>query len=379
MIEQGIHERSGSDADTAASSLGHTGQRSTENRYRRLFETARHGILLLDFDTAHIEDSNPHLAEMLGYPHSEFLGKKLWDAPPFRNSALDRALFIKLQRTGDLQLDDLTLETGQGARLTVEFTAHVCEHAGNPFIQCHIRHIATAENHLQELALQLETAKRDLESFSHTITHDLRSPLGQIDGFAYLLGMEYANVKLDAKAHGYIQRIRGAAKQMLALIDDLWGLTRISRTATHPQQVDLSDMAQALAIDLRNPPQPHSVEFVIAPGLTALADANLMRMVLDNLFKNARKFTSGQEHARIEFGTLPNAGAAVYFIKDNGAGFDLADNVPLFTQLQRMNSIAEFDGAGIRFATAERAIQRQGGKIWAESVAGQGAIFYFTL
>ncbi|HEY3325989.1 MAG TPA: ATP-binding protein [Novimethylophilus sp.] len=379
MTEQGIHERYGTDADTTSSLPAHAGLRPSENRYRRLFETARHGILLLNFDTAHIEDSNPHLAQMLGYPHTELLGTRLWEAPPFRNTALDHASFIELQRAGYLRLDNLALETRQGTSITVEFTAHVYECEGSPVIQCHIRDIEEAGNRLQELARQLETARRDLESFSHSITHDLRSPLGQIDGFAFLLGMEYANAKLDAKAQGYIQRIRAATKQMVALIDDLWSLSRISRAELHSQQVDLSDMAQALAIDQRNPPQPRNVEFVIASGLTATADADLMRIVLDNLLKNARRFTAGQEHARIEFGMLENEGEPVYFIKDNGAGFDLADKVQLFTQLQRMNSMQEFDGAGIRFAKAERAIQRQGGKIWAESAAGRGAIFYFTL
>lgn len=374
MTHQDMHDRYGPDADPAAFLPAAPTLRSSESRYRRLFETARHGILLLDFHTAHITDCNPCLSEILGYPPAELLGLALWEAEPFRNTALDQALFFQLQRSGHLQLDALTLQARQGNSVTVEFSAHVYEHEASHLVQCHVRQAARPEQHLRELTRQLEAARQNLESFSHSVTHDLRSPLGQIDGFAFLLGMEYADAKLDAKAQGYIQRIRAATKQMVVLIDNVWQLTRIDQAEVHPQPLDLSDMARALAIGAHP-----NVEFVITPGLAAIADIDLTRLALDSLFCNARQFTSQREHARIEFGLASHQAQPVYFIKDNGAGFDLAGNAPLFMQLQRLNSIAEFAGAGIRFALAERAIRRQGGEIRAESTPGMGAIFYFTL
>lgn len=235
---------------------------------------------------------------------------------------------------------------------------------------------AAAERRLQDLARQLEIVQRDLEYFSRSITHDLRTPLGQIDGFAYLLATEYSS-RLDGKAEAYVQRIRGASRQMLGLIDELWSLGRIGRAELHPCELDLSDMARALAVDGTPSEERRAVSLVIQPNLVAFADADLTRIALDNLLRNALRFTSANETARIELGIQQSERGPIYFVKDDGAGFDLDGSI--FARLQRMNSVPEFEGAGLRFAKAERAIERQGGRIWAESASGTGAIFYFTL
>lgn len=229
---------------------------------------------------------------------------------------------------------------------------------------------------LQEMADQLRIVRRDLDHFSHSITHDLRTPLGQIDGFAYLLGLEYGSA-LDDKGHGYLERIRGASRQMLGLIDELWHLNRIARAEVQPRELDLGDMARALAVDSGSTGAPRTIAYDIAPDLVAFADADLTRLALDSLLRNALGYTACREQARIEFASCMTEHGRTFFIRDDGAGFDLGDD--LFTRLQRLHAVAGFEGAGLRYAKAERAIERQGGRIWADSAAGQGATFYFTL
>ncbi len=231
-----------------------------------------------------------------------------------------------------------------------------------------------SQDSLQELQHQLEAARRNLQSFTHTITHDLRSPLGQIDGFAFLLGMEYADA-MDAKAQSYLQHIREAAKRMTTLINELSELMRICEAPVASQPLDISDMARAIVVGYT--PQPN-VEFAIAPGLAATADAALTRIVLENLLRNACQFAAKQEQAKIELG-MQHGEPPVFFVRDNGVGFDLPPDALLFARLQRLNSLEDFDGTGMRYATAERAVQRQGGRIWAECASGAGATFYFTL
>jgi light-regulated signal transduction histidine kinase (bacteriophytochrome) len=163
---------------------------------------------------------------------------------------------------------------------------------------------------------------------------------------------------------------------MTALVDDLGELSRIAQAPLAPQRLDLGDMAQALALgDAAGTP----VELSVAPGLVTTADAALTRIALDNLLRNARQYTSKQPEARIEFGMRQQDGRDAFYVRDNGPGFDLPQDRPLFAHLQRLGSLEEFAGAGVRFALAERAVLRQGGAIWAESAAGAGSVFYFTL
>jgi PAS domain S-box-containing protein len=230
----------------------------------------------------------------------------------------------------------------------------------------------------EETARSLEAANAELKSFSYSVSHDLRAPLRAIDGFSQALVEDYAD-QLDEQGQAYLQRIRTASQRLGQLIDDMLKLARVTRSELHRSEVDLSAQAQAVATELQKARPRRDVELIIAPGLTAQADANLLRIVLENLLGNAWKFTSKQPRARIELGMTYHNGATAYFIRDNGAGFDMAYAGKLFGAFQRLHTATEFEGTGIGLATVQRIIHRHGGRVWAEGVPGQGATFYFTI
>jgi PAS domain S-box-containing protein len=225
---------------------------------------------------------------------------------------------------------------------------------------------------------ELIAANKELEAFSYSVSHDLRAPLRSIDGFSLALLEDYEE-KLDAEGKDNLHRVRAATQRMGVLIDDLLDLSRVTRAGMKVQKVDLSAMGRAVAAELKNSQPGRRTEFHIQEGLEAHADSNLMRIALENLLENAWKFTSKRESARIEFGQTNNNGSRVYFVRDDGAGFDSARAGRLFGAFQRFHDKNEFPGTGVGLATVQRIIQRHGGRIWAESVPGKGATFYFTL
>jgi signal transduction histidine kinase len=238
---------------------------------------------------------------------------------------------------------------------------------------------AELEQRVHERTAELAVANQELEAFSHSVAHDLRAPLRSIDGFSQLLEEDYAD-RLDEAGQDYLRRIRAGAQRMSELIDDFLTLAGITRTALVWARVNLSAMAHAIAEGLQRGGAPRQVEFRIAAGLTADGDKRLLRVVLDNLLGNAWKFTAHHPRARIEFGTLtPPEGPQVFFVRDDGAGFDMALADRLFTPFQRLHRAADFPGTGVGLATVQRVIHRHGGRIWAEGAMEQGATFYFTL
>jgi PAS domain S-box-containing protein len=239
--------------------------------------------------------------------------------------------------------------------------------------------VAERTRQLEAANNELEFTNKELESFSYSVAHDLRSPLRAINGFSAILSEEYAGKALDDTAQGYLQRVRTATDRMGELIDDLLDLTRVSRAEVRRDEVDLSAVAHAVASILKGADPQRNVEIVIAPATPARADPGLMRIALENLFGNAWKFTSKSENARIEFGAAAMAGRPVYFVRDNGVGFDPVFRDKLFGQFQRLHSEHEFEGTGIGLAIVDRIVRRHAGKIWAEGAVGQGATFYFTL
>jgi PAS domain S-box-containing protein len=243
------------------------------------------------------------------------------------------------------------------------------------------RDISESKRIDQELELrnaQLLSSNSELEAFCYSVSHDLRAPLRSIDGFSQALLDDYAD-RLDDTGKQYLQRVRAGAQRMAALIDDLLTLSRITRAELQRQSIDLSEMASSVANDLSRQDPARHVVFVIAPGLEARADAQLMRTVLENLLGNAWKFTSGRSHARIEFGRTQANGASAFFVRDNGAGFDPAYAGRLFGAFQRLHAAAEFPGTGVGLASVQRVIYRHGGRVWAKSAVNQGATFFFTL
>jgi PAS domain S-box-containing protein len=225
---------------------------------------------------------------------------------------------------------------------------------------------------------QLESTNRELEAFCYSVSHDLRAPLRGIDGFSQALLEDYAG-QLDNKGKEYLQRVRAAVQRMGALIDDLLDLSRITRTEMRREAIDLSQIAQSIADELRGTQPDRTAEFVITPGLQVQADPRLIRVVLENLLRNSWKFTSKRENTRIEFGRTAANGHSAFFVKDNGAGFDPNYSSRLFGAFQRLHSASEFPGTGVGLATVQRVILRHGGKIWAESDVDRGATFFFEL
>ena len=222
----------------------------------------------------------------------------------------------------------------------------------------------------------VEATSRELEAFSYSVSHDLRAPLRSIDGFSQALE-EDNGPQLDDIGRGHLRRVREATRRMSALIDDLLRLARISRGELVKEIVDLTPMVKNSIERLRRADPARQVELVVREHLMARGDPRLLGVAIENLLSNAWKFTSNKPKARIEVGMKP--AGSVYFVRDDGAGFDMKFVDRLFGAFQRLHTQAEFEGTGVGLATVQRIVRRHGGRIWAEGAVGGGATFYFTL
>ncbi|HEX4112194.1 MAG TPA: response regulator [Stellaceae bacterium] len=228
------------------------------------------------------------------------------------------------------------------------------------------------------MAEQLELKNRELEAFSYSVSHDLRAPLRAVDGFGRVLEEDHAE-SLDATGRDYLRRMRSATQRMAELIDDLLQLSQIGRAEPKRETVDLSAIAHTVAAELTRAHPERAVAVEIANGVNADGDARLLRVVLENLLGNAWKYSRSESAAKIWFGVTEHENVIAYFVRDNGAGFDMAFAHKLFMPFERLHSGAEFPGTGIGLATVERIVTRHGGRIWAESAVGAGATFFWTL
>ncbi|HYD33269.1 MAG TPA: ATP-binding protein, partial [Methylophilaceae bacterium] len=236
-----------------------------------------------------------------------------------------------------------------------------------------------AEREIHRRTAELQVANQELEAFSYSVSHDLRAPLRAIDGFSQALIEDYSE-KLDGVAKNYLDRVRAATQRMGHLIDDMLALSRITRVEMRHQTINLSDMATEVLMELQKTDADRKVDWLVQPDLVTEGDSNLLRIVLDNLLSNAWKYTGRQSQPRIEFGaTSIGDGSREYFIRDNGAGFDMAYVEKLFGAFQRLHLASEFPGTGVGLATVQRIIHRHGGRVRAEGKPGEGATFYFTL
>jgi signal transduction histidine kinase len=225
---------------------------------------------------------------------------------------------------------------------------------------------------------ELDATNKELEAFSYSVSHDLRAPLRAIDGFSKILLAECSS-QLDEQGMHYLERVRAGTQRMGSLIDDLLELSRVSRRELDRREIDLSALGHLVIDELtRLRPERH-VEWRIQPGLRTFADSRLMTIALENLLGNAWKFTAHRSDACVEMGQTADAGETVFFVRDNGAGFDMKYAGKLFGAFQRLHADSEFEGTGIGLATVQRIIHRHGGRVWAEAVKGKGAQFYFTL
>lgn len=251
------------------------------------------------------------------------------------------------------------------------------------------RELAERTQQLSERSRELANAMRELDSLAHSVSHDLRAPLRVVDGFATIVLEDYGDrgKPLDDLGRDHLRRIVAASQRMNTMIDTLLGMSRMTSRELSRERVDLSQIARELTEDLRDDVKAReparSIEFVLVPGIKVDGDPTLLRLVLQNLLGNAVKFSAKRRDARVEFGCTDEGGVPVYFVRDNGAGFDMRFAEKMFGVFQRLHSSNEFPGTGVGLATVQKIIRRHGGRVWAEAVPapaeGHGATFYFTL
>jgi signal transduction histidine kinase len=237
---------------------------------------------------------------------------------------------------------------------------------------------AELEQRVRERTLQLESTNAELEAFCYSVSHDLRAPLRAIDGFSQALLDDFPQ-DVPPEAARYLSRIRASAQRMGQLIEDLLNLSKVSRGELQRSDVDVTELAQQVVADLRLREPDRKVDMQIWEGMRASADGRLLRAALENLIGNAWKFSSKTQAPRIEVGAVRDGAQTSFFVRDNGAGFDMAFASKLFGAFQRLHTPQEFQGTGIGLATVQRIVHRHGGRIWADATPGKGAVFFFTL
>jgi len=365
--------------------------RESEEKFRILVEEMSDGYCVLQ--GSKVVFANSISAEMFGYAGEVVIGRTIQEfLPP---ETINELAKVRARRqTGDAVPGhyEVAMVRKDGTPLMAELGTRTMEYAGKPALSVVIRDITErkqAEKEIRRLneeleqrvierTTQLQAVNKELEAFAYSVSHDLRAPLRSIDGFSQILIEDYVD-KLDEEGTDYLQRVRAASQRMGELIDDLLSLSRVTRGEMCREDVDLSALAQAICSELQCRQPEREMEFAITPELVDRGDPRLLRAAFENLLSNACKFTGKKTSARIEFVQVENDGQSVYFVRDNGVGFDMTYADKLFGAFQRLHSPSEFEGTGIGLATVQRIIHRHGGNIWAESELNQGTTFYFTL
>ncbi|MBE0622415.1 MAG: PAS domain S-box protein [Burkholderiales bacterium] len=361
------------------------------NRNQVFLRNASDGVHILDADGNVLEVSDS-FCQMLGYSREELIGANvsLWDAQ-WSPQELKQIIAKHVAMEGRTVIETRHRRR-DGSMFDVEVTGQGLELDGRPALFNSSRDITervraqdelrrlneSLEQRVAERTNALQVANRELEAFSYSVSHDLRAPLRAIQGFSQILHEEYA-VQIDAQGKDMLARVSAATEKMGELIEDLLKLSRISRQEMQRGPVDLSALAREVVEELTADEPERNVEWVIALQLLAHGDLGLLRLALHNLIGNAWKYSARRDPARIEFGVMEKEDRPVYFVRDNGAGFDMAHADKLFRAFQRLHSAAEFSGTGIGLATVARIIHRHGGDVWGEGRVDEGASFYFTL
>jgi PAS domain S-box-containing protein len=367
--------------------------RASELRYRRLFETSMDGILILEAGTGRICDVNPFLTNLLGFSHGEMVGATVEKLSPFKHIESNEVMLERLQKNGQVRYEHLLLETSDGRTIGVEFVGNAYQGEDREMIQCHVRDITEQkrveaqvlalneelEQRVIERTAQLQAANLELESFSHSVSHDLRVPLRHIAGFSRLLRNDFAST-MATEAKERLQLIEDAVVRAGLLVDGLLSLTKLGRQSLQLCHSELDSIVRDVVSMLQPDCNGRKVEWRIAKLPALKCDPILMAQVFQNLLGNAVKYSRGRANTVIEVDSIQQPGKpAIIFVRDNGAGFDIRHAESLFGVFQRFHTEGEFEGSGVGLATVKRIIEKHGGTIWAEAKPDHGATFYFAL
>ncbi len=340
-------------------------------------------VFMKEAEELRFERMNHAGEALLGVPRQELLGKNDRDFFPEEQAQFFQAKDRQtLARGVVVDIPEEPIETKHGRRWLHTRKVPLLDELGEPRFLLGIsiditerKQVAEALRHAKEKA---EAVSRELEAFSYSVAHDLRAPLRSIDGFTRALAEDSADA-LDEVCQKHLERVLAAAQRMGELIDDMLSLSRLSRANMQAEEVDLSELAAESVADLRQQSPDRDVAVQIAPSIKTRGDRRLLRIVFDNLLGNAFKFTGRRPRATIEVGATVDGGQRVYFVRDDGVGFDDRYAEKLFGAFQRLHDVRDFPGSGIGLATVHRIVSRHGGRVWAHGVPDRGATFSFTL
>lgn len=358
-----------------------------DSRLRDLLEALPEAIVLVNpmNPAGRIAYSNSQADGLFGYRRGELHGKPADSLLPDRyrhDHVADLSGYFEQPRTRSLGIGtELCCLRHDGTEFPAEISLIPLETEEGTLVMSTIRDITERkrfEHALNEKNVELEAANKELEAFDYSIAHDLRAPLNRIEGFTAMLAQQYGE-RLDPRGQELLQRIAEAGRSMDQLVGDLLALSTVTRGTLGRRTVDMSALAHSIVTALRKSEPAREVRFDVPAGITVRADPGLLRVVLENLLGNAWKFTRLRSPAHIEMGCLDSGSERVFFVRDNGAGFDIANVRKLFKPFQRLHSGRDFEGTGIGLATVQRIVGRHGGRVWVEAAPDHGATFFFTM
>jgi len=355
---------------------------ASETRYRRLFETAKDGILILDADTGKIADVNPFLIDMLGYSHEDLSGKTLWEIGPFKDIGASRSAFTDLQSKEYIRYEDLPLETKDGRRVDVEFVSNVYLVDHKRVIQCNIRDITKrvlAEQAVRQFNTELQARNEELDAFDHTVAHDLKGPLSVVVGFSETLENDYAGLSRE-EVRRHLHTIARNTRTMGRIIDELLLLAGVRKAQAQVGPLDMPHIVDEARLRISELIEECQAEIVLPEASAwpvALGHAGWIVEVWANYLSNSIKYGGQPPCVKLGAEAQPD-GMVRFWVRDNGHGLSSEEQARLFTPFTRLDQVRA-KGHGLGLSIVRRIVEKLGGQVGVESLVGQGSSFFFTL